>query len=260
MAEPYAEVIGDPVAHSLSPAIHRHWLAALNLPGDYRAVRCSLADLPDYLAERRADPAWHGCNVTMPLKREAARSADGHSSPFAADAANCLIPTNGDLIAHNTDVEGIQHALASVHIEGRRVVIIGDGGAAAAARIALAGADFATIRRDRHSGAFPPDAPSLVAGAALVINATPLGMTGATDMPAEILTSLRHMTPGATAFDMVYQPLETPFLAEARAAGLHVIDGLTMLIGQARRAFELFFGVAPPPGDDELRTALLRAD
>lgn len=259
MAEPYAEVIGDPVAHSLSPTIHRRWLRELKIPGEYRATRCTLANLPDYLAQRRADPAWQGCNVTMPLKREAARHADGHSSPLASEAANCLTPSNGKLAAHNTDIDGIQAALAPIDTGGQRVVIIGDGGAAAAARIALAGADIATIRRDRQSGAFPPDASNLIAKASLVINATPLGMTGAPAMPAGILASLRTMAPDATAFDMVYEPLETPFLATARSTDLHTIDGLTMLIGQARRSFELFFGIAPPPCDEALRKALLRA-
>lgn len=258
MAEPYAEVIGDPVAHSLSPAIHRHWLAALGLPGDYRATRVTSAELPTYLAERRTDPAWRGCNVTMPLKREAARSAGRNTLSLARDAANCLTPEAGILTAHNTDIDGIHAALANIDVAGRRVVIIGSGGAAAAVRIALADAEIATIRRDR-SGRFPDGAPDTIASAALVINATPLGMIGAPAMPADIVTALSRMAPGASAFDMVYQPLETPFLAAARATGLQTIDGLTMLIGQARRSFELFFGVAPPPGDAELRRLLLRA-
>src|SRR6266550_1272774 len=99
----------------------------------------------------------------------------------------------------------------------------------------------------------------LIAGATLIINATPLGMDHAGSMPGALLTALPSAAPGATAFDMVYQPLDTPFLQAARAAGLRTVDGLTMLIGQARQAFRLFFGVEPPAEHDaELRDLLIK--
>jgi shikimate dehydrogenase len=265
MAEPYAELIGDPVTHSLSPAIHRHWLKLAGLAGDYRAVRCALADLPDYLARRRADPDWRGCNVTMPLKAEAARLTDRADSLLAASgAANCIVPRDGALVAFNTDVTGIRAALADYDLKGRKAVIIGKGGAARAAAFFLGQqcAELTILARDAALGLISPDeAARALAGAAVVVNATPLGMAGGPVMPRYILEALATAAPGAVAFDMVYDPHETEFLLSARAARLRTIDGLTMLIGQARRAFELFFGVAPPPGGDEaLRERLLRAD
>lgn len=265
MAEPYAELIGDPVAHSLSPAIHRHWLEIAGLAGDYRAIRCALADLPDYLARRRADPDWRGCNVTMPLKTEAARLTDRADSLLAASgAANCIVPRDGALVAINTDVNGIRAALAGLDLKNRKAVIIGKGGAARAAAFVLGQQDaqLTILARDPALGSIAPDAAAeALAGAALVMNATPLGMARAPPMPRHILEALATTATGAVAFDMVYHPFDTEFLTAARASGLGTIDGLTMLIGQARRAFELFFGVAPSPGGDEaLRERLLRAD
>lgn len=93
-----------------------------------------------------------------------------------------------------------------------------------------------------------------LAGATLIINATPLGMSHAPPMPEALLSAL---PPGATVFDMVYQPLDTPLVLAARARGLRTVDGLSMLIGQAREAFRLFFGAVPPRDcDAELRTRL----
>lgn len=272
MAEDYAELIGDPVAHSLSPAIHLYWLDRLGLASAYRSIRVATGELHSYVAARRADPRWLGCNVTMPLKQAAADAADRlDPSAAATGAVNCLVPRDGALVGHNTDLDGIAAALAGRNLAGRDALILGAGGGARAAAVALARrgarpiilarneaqrdavANLTGARADRLD-AFPDHAGD----AALLVNASPLGMTAAT--PPAILDALTALRPGALVFDMVYRPLETPLLARARAAGLDTVDGLVMLIGQARRAFELFYGAAPPPGDAELRTRLLRAD
>lgn len=277
MAEPYAEVIGDPIVHSLSPAIHLHWLRSLSLPGDYRATRCTPADLPAYLASRRTNSAWRGCNLTMPLKEQAAALLDElDDDALATGAVNCIVRSEGRLLGHNTDVDGVSAALGASDLAGARAVIIGAGGAARAAIVELAhrNATLMVATRDvDRARALPKvatgltllpfdEAPAAIAGAALVINATPLGMAGAPAIPQAILDSLAA-APEALALDMVYRPLETPFLKAAAAAGLRTSDGLTMLIGQARRAFHLFFGAEPPASDEDLRARLiaqLRAD
>ncbi|MEO7410057.1 MAG: shikimate dehydrogenase, partial [Sphingomicrobium sp.] len=125
---PYAEVIGDPIVQSKSPAIHKFWLAALGMEGDYRAVRVNRGELPDYLARRRADPAWRGCNVTMPLKLDALLLADAPSDrATAAGAANLLVHRDDGLLAANTDVGAIQGLLAPLVSAAARGMTTIDG-------------------------------------------------------------------------------------------------------------------------------------
>lgn len=101
------------------------------------------------------------------------------------------------------------------------------------------------------------EAGDALASAALVVNASPLGMAGSPVMPGELLVAIEDNAIGSTYLDMVYQPLETAFLRAAAAGGADTVDGLTMLIGQARRAFALFFGVEAPADDADVRTAIL---
>lgn len=262
---PFAEVIGDPIAHSLSPAIHRYWLERLGLPGRYEATLVRTQSLSDFLAARCSDPAWRGCNVTAPLKKAVIPLLD---AACAVGAVNCIVPDEGRLIGHNTDIDGIAEALTGADLD--QVVLIGAGGAA---RAALAWLDAAGARhvivlaRNPNKAAqeleFKGDISSLnapnLAGASLIINASPLGMAHADAMPDALLADLAAAAPGATVFDMVYEPLHTALLRAARAADLCTVDGLTMLIGQARRAFRLFFGADPPAEDDARLRSLLIA-
>lgn len=245
---PYAEVIGDPIAHSKSPAIHNFWLKKLGLEGDYRSTL--VTDLNAYFAARRGDPDWRGCNVTAPHKLAVIPLLD-EAGPIGA--VNCVVPHGGRLVGLNTDVDGIAEALAGA--DRTRVVLIGSGGAAKAARAALADAGgLVSITRQRIENAEP------IMGATLIVNATPLGMAHAGPMPSALLAALPSAAPNATVLDMVYQPLDTPLLQAARAAGLRSVDGLAMLIGQARRAFRLFFGAEPPSEHDPELRHLLSGD
>ena len=261
---PYAEVIGDPVAHSLSPAIHGFWLARLGLPGRYQATPVRAESLAAFFESRRGDPAWRGCNVTAPLKQAVIPLLD---EAGAIGAVNCVVPDGGRLIGHNTDIDGIAEALTGADL--RRVVLIGAGGAARAAVASLqeAGAREVTVlARDPNKASqtfdfaadvLPLNAANL-AQATLIINASPLGMAHAGAMPDAMLAGLPAAAPGATVFDMVYDPRDTALLSAARAADLRTVDGLTMLIGQARRAFRLFFGAEPRAEDDaQLRRLLI---
>jgi shikimate dehydrogenase len=243
---PYAEVIGDPIAHSKSPAIHNFWLESLGIEAAYLATL--VTDLKGYFRARRGDPDWRGCNVTAPHKQAVISFLD-HASPIGA--VNCVVRDGDRLIGLNTDVDGVNEALAGADLG--KVVLIGAGGAAKAARAALAHArDIVSITRQNIENV------ELVAGATLIVNATPFGMAHAAPMPEALLAALPSATPGATVFDMVYQPLDTAFLQAARAAGLRSVDGLHMLIGQARQAFRLFFGAEPPAEHDaELRALLI---
>jgi shikimate dehydrogenase len=115
--ETYAEVIGDPIAQSKSPAIHGHWLAALGIDADYGRAHVLAADLADYLARRRADPAWRGCNVTMPHKQAIIPLLDA-LDPLAQSvgAVNTVVPEAGRLVGYNTDAPGFWNRWAACPI------------------------------------------------------------------------------------------------------------------------------------------------
>ena len=284
MAVPYAEVIGDPVAHSKSPLIHAFWLEKVGLPGEYRRTRVTPDDLPAFLASRRADRHWRGCNLTMPLKQavipllpalDPAARRIGAVNTVAHDPG-------GRETGYNTDAAGflepLRPLLAERHLF-RMARVFGAGGAARAVIDALRGEGFALVvaaRRveqaaelleglDPHfNHAVPLDHFARFTDFAfddraeildLVVNTTPLGMAG----QAPLALDFSHVPPGAVIYDIVYDPLETAMLAEARRRGHAVIDGLDMLIGQAAIAFRQFFGApAPREHDAALREMLIR--
>ena len=254
---PYAEVIGDPVAQSRSPAIHGAWLAEAGIEAGYQATRVTHEEVETFLADRRRDPAWRGCNVTAPLKQAVIPHLD-RLDPAAAriGAVNCIVPEAGGLAGYNTDVDGVIAALAGADLAGASVAMIGAGGAARAGLAALAllgAADIRLLARDPDRAeplrAIAPFAvfgfdwvAEAMAGTAAIVNASSLGMAHIGPIPAPLLDALAGAAPGAVAFDMVYSPPETDFLLAAREHGLMPVGGIVMLEGQARRAFRLFFG------------------
>lgn len=261
MPEPWAEVIGDPIAHSLSPALHRSWIEALGLKARYERSHVAAEELKPFLAQRRTDPDWRGCNVTAPHKRAVLGLVD-RLTPAAEriGAANCIYRDGDLLVGDNTDVAGIAAALADIEIAGTKTVILGAGGAAApavdhllsrgAGQIVLLARDPAKAEplrgRAPNRISAAPFGGKALADASIIINATPLGMTGAPPLPTAILHALPSAVAGAAVLDMVYRPERTPLLAAAEAAGLRAVGGLTMLVGQARPSFELFFGRRAP--------------
>jgi len=274
MGVPFAEVIGDPIAHSKSPLVHKFWLEKLGLAGDYRATRVAAAELTDYFRARRKDPAWLGCNVTLPHKERVLALLDDVED-FDIGAVNCIVPEEGRLVGRNTDLDGFGEATPKHVDTSWPICLLGSGGAA---RVTLASLDIAAVfqwhivARNRtkaralldHYGMGQifdfHEAEAAVAGSIGVINATPLGMTGFPAMPGSVLRGFEGMRRRrAFAIDMVYTPLRTEFLRAAESARIEAIDGLTMLIGQAAAAFGHFFGVQPPRETDrELRKVLTR--
>jgi shikimate dehydrogenase len=269
---PYAEVIGDPIGHSRSPAIHDFWLTRLGLDADFRATRVAPEALAAYFEARRADPDWRGCNITIPHTQAALACVD-RIEDGGIGAINCVLPRHGRLIGRNTDLGGLDAALPPL-AAGDRVVLVGAGGAAAAAIAALKarGIDCDLIARSHDQGRILLDrfgvegsvfafaeAKDAIAGSNGLINASPLGMDGFPDTPPDLLAALGGMRSGGFVLDMVYAPLRTALLEAAERAGLGAIDGLAMLIGQAALAFHFFFGAeAPRNADESLRTMLVR--
>lgn len=266
----YAEVIGDPVAHSKSPVIHKFWLEKLGLEGDFRIRALSPRDLPRYLSSHCADPFWRGCSVTAPLKEQVAQLvSDPTGICRRIGACNAVFRSPfGCGIGANTDVIGVAAAIARAPEPGDRVCVIGAGGAARAVLEyfrAVGNVDVSILTRRPAKGsklgaaAVHPfaDAARALAGARYVVNATPLGTEGMPPLAGPVLDALAGTDRGAVVCDLVYTPLETPLLARARELGRTGVDGLAALVGQAAPAFELFFGApAPREHDYELRERL----
>lgn len=287
---PYAEVIGDPIAHSKSPAIHRFWLEKLQLEGEYRATRVAPDQLADFFQQRRANPDWRGCNVTMPHKQHVLRFAEARADEVEkAVAANTIVRGgNGGLRAFNTDVTAVATLLRRVRPPryanrvATYVQIIGAGGAARAAAVGASSAGYCdidffnrTVAKAEelarwigmppagHSGPLESLAPIRNEGdgseeqrySHVVINASSMGMSGNPPVPID----LSRYYPDTVVLDMVYSPLETPLISQARACGLRIIDGLQVLVEQAAAAFcQLFGAEAPRQHDAELRELLTR--
>lgn len=278
MSRAYAEVIGDPIAHSKSPLIHNFWLEKLGIQAEYRACHVRPAELADYLLKRRQDADWRGCNVTIPHKQSVAGLVDS-LSPGTLDigALNTIIRRDNQLVGANTDIAGVigplNNLLTALFGDTppplQTVAIIGAGGAARAAAAAIH-ADFPNwllrflVRRPEQAQAIDikadirPIEDAALAGVSVLINASPLGMA---DKPPLTLSlgAMAATEDPKIVFDMVYAPLETPLLAAARREGFTTIDGLNMLVGQAADTFKLFFDQPTPRDhDDELRTLLVK--
>ncbi len=283
---PYAYVIGDPISHSKSPLIHNFWIEKLGLKADYAAEL--VKDEPDalgtFLAGACGNVNWRGCNVTMPHKQAIIKHIDS-LDPVAAKvgAVNTVVrQEDGTLRGFNTDVAGflepLQYLLSQSHLF-RMARIIGAGGAARAIVTGLVAENFVQVLAARDPAKaralldeLDPGGEHHVAPLAnfseatdfefddrkgccdLIVNASPLGMRGQPPLTFD----LSHVPPGSIFYDIVTDPIETPFLKAAREAGFQTIDGYAMLIGQAAVAFEKFFGApAPRQHDGELRERLL---
>ncbi|ADK99673.1 shikimate dehydrogenase family protein [Brevundimonas subvibrioides] len=255
-------IVGNPVAHSLSPVIHNAWLDAAGLDATYAAFAPRDPAGFDALVAFGRAGLLAGVNVTAPFKEQAFASADTVSETArAGGSANILVFRAGQVLADSSDGEGLLRALAQqapgLSLRGSIVVMLGAGGAARAAVAALSGAG-ATVRivnrtRERAEALAADlggsvevgDTATAFTGAALVVNA--LSVRPELD-PATL-------DPATVVMDMTYRPVRTAFLQAAQAAGLTTVDGLAMLIGQAGPSFRAIFGVEPP--DLDLRPLLL---
>jgi len=259
-----AAVIGDPVRHSRSPAIHNAAFAAAGIDWVFTAFEVPSGRGAEALEAMRV-LGLAGLSVTMPLKAEVAAAADTVDAEVEIlAAANCIVPQDdGRLHAANTDAAGFVAALqadAGLSPEGLRVALLGGGGAARAVAWGLAASGAADVAVINRTGA-RADAAALIANAAsrsgrpgragamddiaaadLVVNATSVGMGADASMPCDP-TLLRR---GQVAVDLVYEPIETAWLAALRQHGVEAHNGLSMLVYQAAAAFELWTGTEAP--------------
>lgn len=262
-------LIGHPVAHSISPAFQQAALDALGIDARYEAWDTLAADLPATV-ERLRSAALLGANVTVPHKVAMLRLIDSPDATVErVGALNTIVRRDSKLHATNTDVAGVLRALADAGASprGKRVLLIGAGGAARAVVVAMrqagaAGLTIANRTPERASALVAlggadlevttcPLAPAdpafeaAMAAAELVVHSTSLGMRHgpderATPVPAELFHA------GQVAFDLVYVPERTPFLRAAEVGGAQPVGGLAMLVHQGAESFRLWTGQEPP--------------
>ena len=249
--ERYA-VIGAPVAHSLSPRLFQVIAQRTGRALQYECRTVREEELPSFLAEAKRG-AYRGVNVTMPLKTRCAALAEERTAEAEAlSAANVLRFANGRAFAHNTDGDGFLLSLQAmgVPVRGEKTMLIGAGGAARAIALALAksGAEVHILNRTAEQAAALTALHENIclgsredaASCALVINATPQGMT----CPWGDLSFVEMLPSSAAVIDCVYQPRTTELMKAAAARGIFCRNGLGMLAGQAIRSAEFFFGEA----------------
>ena len=246
-------VIGDPVTHSLSPAMHNAAIRALGLDAVYVAIRTPAAALPPLLAALGA--VGGAGNVTVPHKEAVERCLARKTDLCArVGACNTFWTEQGELVGDNTDVAGVLAGLKQLGVDGAgRWLLVGTGGAARAVAVAAAElhadvADWARgrgARADAARGALQPD---------VAINATPLGLKETDPLPLD--PARTHGL--AAALDLVYAPGETRWVRALRAAGIAAQDGRELLVHQGAAAFNRFFPAHPAPVE-VMRAAVNRA-
>jgi len=261
-------LVGWPVEHSVSPAMHNAAFDALRLPWRYSLLPAPPGQVGSVL-ERIREQGWRGANVTVPHKQAVMPYLDGLTDAGSAiGAVNTIIARDGGLIGHNTDGDGFLAALREVGFDpsNRAVLVLGAGGGARSVVHALAQAGCAITVHNRtgeRAAQLVQDMQGVVSrtgsgwlkqvaslqdleldGFDLLVNTTPLGMwpdVNASPWPEDLAIPAHW-----TVFDLVYNPEETQLLSRARATGAVPVGGLGMLVLQGALAFELWTGQAPP--------------
>jgi shikimate dehydrogenase len=266
-------VIGYPVAHSRSPLIHNYWLKLYGIPGSYGRIAVAPADLAAFIATF-ADHGLVGCNVTVPHKEQVARLVripDPETTRLGS--VNTLWMEDGELLATSTDgygfLQNLRSAAPDFTPQRHTAMVLGAGGAARPIIAALRSAGVQRIHLANRTperaaalatelgGGIDPigwaEIPAWLESTSLLVNATSLGMTGG----EPLVIDLAPLPSDAIVADIVYVPLETDLLRQARARGLRHVDGLGMLLHQAVPGFERWFGRRPEVTPD-LRALIVR--
>lgn len=254
-------VIGWPVSHSRSPAIHGYWLEQHGIDGQYGKVAVEPGHLVDFI-KRVRDGVYAGCNLTVPHKEQVLKHVDKvHRAASEIGAANTLWMEGGVLHATNTDAHGflanLDEGAPGWDSDARSALLLGAGGAARAVIYALQERGFKTLhlvnrtrsRADELAGEFGAGIQvhdwnardELCESVNLVVNTTTLGMTSSPPLKLD----LGKADPETVVTDLVYAPLSTPLLQQAKEKNLRSVDGLGMLLHQAVPGFEKWFGVRP---------------
>lgn len=267
-----AFVTGWPIKHSKSPMLHGFWLKQYGIEGSYEAHGVEPENFEQFLKDLPINE-FAGGNVTIPHKEVAFVNVDQLDDAAAAiGAVNTLWLEDGKLCGGNTDAYGFSANMdqfASEWREGKKAIVMGAGGAARAIIYAILEAGFEEVHIVNRTleraeilarlfgdkcKAHPWDAlQDLLSQTDFIVNTTSIGMAGS---DASVMPDLSTLPKSAIVTDIVYTPLETPFLKSANALGLKTVDGLGMLLHQAVPGFEKWFGIRPEV-TDELRDYIL---
>ena len=253
-----AAVIGSPVIHSLSPLLHNAAFNSLGMDWEYLALEITESELDEVLAQMRSGNLG-GLSVTMPFKTRVASLVDECTSTAEKlSAVNCVVANEKGLIGHNTDGDGFLNGLiheAQFDPKGKKVAVIGAGGAARAVIEALARSGAASIMVVNRTPAKAESAADLagevgavgtlkdISGADLVVNATSIGMK---DSQVDIPCSVDLLHSSQLVVDLIYHPLETRWISLAKQKGIDSHNGVSMLLFQAAEAFTLWTGEEAP--------------
>ena len=253
-----AAVIGSPVIHSLSPLLHNAAFNSLGMDWEYLALEITESELDEVLAQMRSGNLG-GLSVTMPFKTRVASLVDECTSTAEKlSAVNCVVANEKGLIGHNTDGDGFLNGLiheAQFDPKGKKVAVIGAGGAARAVIEALARSGAASIMVVNRTPAKAESAADLagevgavgtledISGADLVVNATSIGMK---DSQVDIPCSVDLLHSSQLVVDLIYHPLETRWISLAKQKGIDSYNGVSMLLFQAAEAFTLWTGEEAP--------------
>lgn len=269
-------VVGDPISHSLSPRLHSYWLKKYNIPGEYVPFHITKNELPGFITSIKGNNIM-GLNLTVPHKESVITLIDEvDASAKKIGAINTIyFDDKNRTIGSNTDGHGFLKHLKSSSLAWRAdnssTAIIGAGGAARAAIVSLLDAGVPEIRLINRTQERAVNLAGTIddirikvtswdhreealVGIKLLVNVTTLGMVG--QPPLEL--SLDKLPKDATVYDIVYNPIETELIKQARARGNKTVDGLGMLLHQAAAAFKIWFGVDPEV-DEGLRNHVLKA-
>lgn len=259
----YAAVIGDPISHSLSPEIHNYWIKKYNINAEYRAIRVKKEELSDFI-KNISKENLEGINVTVPHKERAfeivRNISDLNKEIISLSAINTVFLKEGRIFADNTDIYGFLENMNISQmnfISGKNVMIIGAGGAAKAIISALISKDVKKIfiaNRTKEKidalkeifsveieGIYLQEIEDYANNNVMIVNASSMGLLGKND----INLNFEKISKEIICYDIVYNPLYTKFLRDARNNGNKIITGLGMLIYQAAPAFKKFFGIFP---------------
>lgn len=270
--QPFATVIGYPISHSLSPLIHNYALGVSGINVSYYPIEVS-PDQLIHLTELLRHPNFRGTNVTIPHKRAVIDLIDDVSDTvFATGACNTIFPSDGDLIGENTDVSGFILPLLPYadKLVGKDAIVFGSGGASSAIIHALQKLGMRRIylvSRSANPGREAlttqmvqivsySDWPETTQNVSLFVNTTPLGMHPDSNT-SPVRDDQKSLLKDKLCYDIVYRPQKTLFLQQGASQNAQVIDGSEMFLGQAAKAFELFF--KQPFPIDAVRPVLYKA-
>ncbi len=268
-----AGVCGWPIHHSLSPVLHSYWLRQMGIAGAYVPFAVDPKSAVEAFRSLK-QTSISGLNVTLPLKSAAFEAADiATEEAQKLGVANCLYKSGGQLVAHNTDLEGFAAPLISKlgvqKLQKSSVLVIGAGGASRAvlgALLSLGSPEICLVNRTNIKAedlVNQVNVPSLyalpwakrqeaVGRADIIVNASAAGMSGKPKLDISLTEGRKE----ALVYDLIYTPRITALMKDARANGMNILGGLDMLIAQARPSFKLFFGTTPPPELDPTKTLL----